>query len=224
MITTTHRRKRTGWRLVGYLARRAIMMEIHGYQSLYRFLFHRPKVPTGAVGFSYYRPVLAIMIVFIAVSAVELVVLDLIVRRWAHIRIPVLILSLWGLIYMLGLLFGMLTRPHAIGPDGIRARNGAEIDVPLPWDIIESVTRRKRTILNKQPKITVDEDGQATLHLRTQNETNIEVVLKGRTEIRLPHGHETIKELTLYTDDPEAFMNEVRHHLGPDRSEPMPTR
>jgi hypothetical protein len=224
MITTTHRHKRTGWRLVGYVARRAIMMEIHGYQSLYRFLFRRPKVPAGASGFTYYQPVLAIMIVFIAVSTVELVVLDLIVRRWAHIRIPVLILSLWGLIYMFGLLFGMLTRPHAIGPDGIRARYGTEIDIPLPWDIIESVTRRKHTILNKQPKITVDEDGQATLHLRMQQETNIEVVLKDATGVRLPQGLETIKKVTLYADDPKAFMNEVRDHLGPDRSKPMPTR
>jgi hypothetical protein len=58
--------------------------------------------------------VLAILIVFIAVSAVEVVAVDVIVRRWANIRIPLLILSLWGLIYMLGFLFGMLTRPHAI--------------------------------------------------------------------------------------------------------------
>jgi len=43
MTITTQRPKRTGWRLVGYLARRAIMMEIHGYQSIYRFLFRRPK-------------------------------------------------------------------------------------------------------------------------------------------------------------------------------------
>jgi hypothetical protein len=64
MTTTIRRQKRTGWRLVGYLARRATMMEIHGYQSIYRFLFRRPKVPAGAVGFSYYQPVLAILIVF----------------------------------------------------------------------------------------------------------------------------------------------------------------
>jgi hypothetical protein len=37
--------------------------------------------------------VLAILIAFIAVSAVEVVVVDLIVRRWANIRIPLLILS-----------------------------------------------------------------------------------------------------------------------------------
>ena len=114
---------------------------------------------------------------FVALSAVEIVVLDLIVRRWQHIRIPLLILSVWGLIYMLGLLFGMLTRPHAIGPAGIRARYGSEVDIPLPWDDIESVTRRKHALQNKQPKVTVDEDGEATLHLRMQNETNIEVQL-----------------------------------------------
>jgi len=210
MTTTISRHKRTGWRFVGYLARRAIMMEIRGYQSIYRFLFRRPKVPAGHVEFSYYRPVLAILIVFIAVAAVEVVAVDVIVRRWANIRIPLLILSLWGLIYMLGFLFGMLTRPHAIGPAGIRARYGSEIDIPLLWDEIESVTPRKHTLQSKQPKVTVEEDGNATLHLRMQNETNIEVQLTGPIEVRLPHGPETISKVTLYADDAHAFMYEVR--------------
>jgi hypothetical protein len=213
MTTTVSRHKRTGWRFVGYLARRALLMEFRGYQSIYRFVFRRPKVPAGAVGFSYYQPVLAILIVFVAVSAVEIVVLDLIVRRWAHIRIPLLILSVWGLIYMLGFLFGMLTRPHAIGPAGIRARYGPEIDIPLLWEDIESVTRRKHTLRNKQPKVTVDEDGEATLHLRMQNETNIEVQLRAPIEVRLPQGPETISKVTLYADDSHAFMNEVGRHL-----------
>jgi hypothetical protein len=210
MTTITSRHKRNGWRSVGYLARRAIMMEIRGYQSIYRFLFRRPKVPAEHVGFSYYQPVLAILIVFIAVSAVEVVVLDLIVRRWAYIRIPLLILSVWGLIYMLGLLFGMLTRPHAIGPSGIRARYGSEVDIPLLWEDIESVTPRKYTLQNKQPKVTVDADGEATLHLRMQNETNIEVQLTGPIEVRLPHGPEIISNVTLYADDSHAFMKQVR--------------
>jgi hypothetical protein len=213
MTMTINRHKRTGWRFVGYLARRAILMEFRGYQSIYRFAFRRPKVPVGAVGFSYYQPVLAILIVFVALSAVEIVVLDLIVRRWTNIRIPLLILSVWGLIYMLGFLFGMLTRPHAIGPAGIRARYGPEIDIPLLWDDIESVTRRRHTLLNKQPKVTVDEDGGATLHLRIQNETNIEVQLRAPIVVRLPQGPETISKVTLYADDSHAFMTEVgRHH------------
>jgi hypothetical protein len=43
-----------------------------------------------------------------------------------------------------------------------------------------------------------------------QNETNIEVQLTGPIEVRLPHGPETISKVTLYADDPGAFMNEVR--------------
>jgi hypothetical protein len=139
---------------------------------------------------------------------------NLIVRRWAYIRIPVLILSIWGLIYMLGFLFGMLTRPHAIGPAGIRARYGPEIGIPLSWDDIDSVTRRRATVQNKQPRVTVDENGRATLYLRMQNQTNIEVRLRRPIKIRLPQGPETVSEVNLYADEPQAFMNEVRRHAG----------
>jgi hypothetical protein len=53
-------------------------------------------------------------------------------RRWAYIRVPLLILSMWGIVYLLGLLFGMIVRPHAITADGIRVRYGSEIDILLP--------------------------------------------------------------------------------------------
>jgi hypothetical protein len=72
------------------------------------------------------------------------------------------------------------------------------------------VTPSKHTLQSKQPKVTGDEDGNATLHLRMQNATNIEVQLTGPIEVRLPHGPETISKVTLYADDSHAFMNEVR--------------
>ncbi len=49
--TATKSRKRTWWQWIGYLARRATV-ELRGYQSIYRFVFRRPRVPSGAVGFS----------------------------------------------------------------------------------------------------------------------------------------------------------------------------
>ena len=214
MTTTTTQQKRTGWRLAGYLARRATLLEIHGYQSIYRFLFRRPRVPPGATGFSYHRPVLEILIVFVVVSAVELVVVDFVVHRWwPQMRIPLLVLGCWGLILMFGILFGMLTRPHAVGPEGIRVRSGAEIDIPLSWNDIYSVTRRKETVEGKQPRVTVDDNGGATLHMRIQNETNIEVKLERPMSFRLPHGIETVGKVNLYADDAKGFMDAVRQHL-----------
>ena len=211
--TTTPQPRRTGWRLAGYLVRRATMLEVHGYQSIYRFLFRRPKVPPGATGFSYHRSVLEILIVFVVVSAVELVVVDVVVQRWwPQMRIPLLVLGCWGLILMFGLLFGMLTRPHAIGPQGIRVRSGAEIEIPLSWNDIYSVTRRKDMVEGKQPRVTVDDNGDATLHMRMQNETNIEVKLERPMSFRLPHGIETVGQVNLYADDAKGFMEAVRQH------------
>jgi hypothetical protein len=44
--------------------RLADRLELHGYQSIYRFVFRRPKVPAGGVGFGHPKPVLPILIVF----------------------------------------------------------------------------------------------------------------------------------------------------------------
>jgi hypothetical protein len=190
------------------------MAELHGYQSIFRFVFRRPRVPAGAAGFSYHQPVLATLVVFIAVSAVEMVVVDLIVRPWPHIRLPVLVLSLWGLVWMFGLLFGMLTRPHAVGSDGIRIRYGAGVDIPIPWDDVYSVTKRKRIVQERQPRVSIDDQGNATLHVRIANETNIDVQLERPAALRLPHGTETVSAVALYADQPAAFMDAVRRHIG----------
>ena len=210
---TTARAQRTWWQFAGYLARRAVLMELRGYQSIYRFMFRRPKVPAGAEGFSYHQPILAIMIVFIAVSTVEVVVVDRIVSGWTYIRIPLLIISIWGLVWMLGLLFGMLVRPHAVGPDGIRVRYGSEVDIPIAWHYVCSIAYRKQTAQHKQPKVTIDDNGDATLHMRIQNETNIEVRLERPVPLKLPHGTETVSTVKLYADDPKRFVDAVRGHI-----------
>jgi hypothetical protein len=215
-MTTTAAPRRTFWPRVANLARRAWLMEIHGYQNAYRFVFRRPRVPAGAVGFSYHQPVMPILIVFIVVSAVEIVVVDLIVHWWWPAgRIPLLILGIWGVTFMLGMLFGMLVRQHAVGPDGIRVRSGSEVDIPLTWDDIYAVALRRRTVQEKMPRVTVNDQGEATLHLRMMNETNLEIRLEQPTPLKLPHGIETVSLVAFYADDPKAFLAEARRHLQP---------
>jgi len=211
--TTPARAKRTWWQFAGYLGKRATLMELRGYQSICRFVFRRPKVPAGAEGCSYHKSIFAIMIVFIVVSAIEVVLVDRIVSRWTYVRIPLLIISIWGLVWMLGLLFGMLVRPHAIGPDSIRVRYGSEVDIPIAWNDIYSVTHRKQAIQDRQPKVTIDDNGVAKLHMRIQNETNIEVRLERPVRLKLPHGTGTVATVKLYADDPKRFMDAVRSHI-----------
>ena len=190
-------------------------MEIHGYQSIYRFVFRRPRVPAGAVGFTYSAPILSILIVLTVVSAVELVVVDLIVHRWAPgLRVPLLVLGAWGLVWLIGLLLGVLTRPHAVGPDGVRVRFAADVDIPVSWDDIYSVGRRRRTKKDGEPAVIVDDDGSATLHVRVGDETNLEIVFEHDLTVRTTRGPAVVRRIALYADDPKAYLDEVRRHIG----------
>jgi hypothetical protein len=143
----------------------------------------------------------------------EIPIIDLIVHRWPVVRVGFLALGIWGLTWMIGLALGFVARPHAVGPDGIRVRNGAETDVPLPWSDIESVGLAKQSDEAKAPRVTVDDRGKRTLWMRMQNETNIEVELERTITVRLPSGTETVDAVRFWVDEPRDFLAEVRKHI-----------
>lgn len=216
-VTTGSRPRRTAWQSVAHLARRAWQLEIGGYLSLYRWLLRRPRVPEGARAFSYHAPVIALVVGMLVVSVVELVVVDLLVRRWETVRVTLLVLSIWGLVLMFGLLLGMLTRPHAVGPDGLRIRSGTDVDLALPWEVVAAVSAHRTAVHEKQPLVVVDERGRPTLQLLVANETNLEVRLLEPVLVRLPSGTETVTRVLLHADDPTGFLAEVSRYEVADQ-------
>ena len=199
---------------IGYWARRAWDLEVGVWKSLYRFVFRRPKVPAGATPITYHRSILTIMIVFIVLSAVEIPIIDLIVHPWPWVRIPLLGAGIWGLTWMTGYLFGFLTRPHAVGPDGIRVREGAEVEIVLPWSEVYSVARRAETAESRAPKFTPGRTpGTWVAHLRLNHETNLVIELERPVEVRMPQGRVLLDEVRCYADDPRAFLEAARPHL-----------
>ncbi|RXZ68629.1 hypothetical protein [Agromyces albus] len=201
------------WRFL----KRALQLELSIYANIGRLVARRPAIPQGAVGFSYHKPVLTVLIIFIALSAFEIPIVDLIVHRWPGVRIAFLILGIWGVTWMFGFLCAYLMKPHTVGPDGIRVRQGLEIDLALSWDDIASVARNKRVDEPKSPRFE-ETDASRILVFRMQDETDIEIELERPTVVRLPGGRakggeQTITGLRIWVDDPRGFMDEVRKHL-----------
>lgn len=193
------------------LAGIAVRSEIGVWQSLARWILRRPRVPAGATAFGYHSPVFTILMVFIVLSAVEIPIIDLIVHPWPWVRIPLLVLGVWGLTWMIGLAAAYLTRPHAVGPEGIRARLGADIDVDLSWDAVASV-ERSRDVAEKAPRLREEAHGR-TLSLRIANETNILVVLETPVRTRLWGDEVVVDAVRLWTDDVDGFLDAVRTHI-----------
>ncbi|MBW1639840.1 hypothetical protein G3H63_12275 [Microbacterium resistens] len=205
----------------GHGAARILRMEGRVYTSIARAVARRPDVERGGVGIGYHRPLMTVLMIFIILSAVEIPVIDLIVHPWPAVRIPLLILGIWGLTWMIGLLCAMLVRPHAVGPCGVRVRNGLEIDVPVPWDDIASVAIARRVVHpdaagTKPPRISAREGDRAGLVYaeRIQDETNIEIELERPVGITLPgRGPQEVTLVWLWADDPRAFLDACRPHL-----------
>jgi len=191
------------------LTRRAIAFEIAQYRSLFRWVSGRPDVPTGAVPFAYIGAISALLWVFVVVSAIELVALHLLIP-WETIRLLADILSLWGLIWMFGFMAGFKVHPHLVTDAGLRIRTGSGHDIAVPWDAVEAVTLRERT-LDKSRTLHVDRDEQgATLSVAVGSRTNVDVTLGRPLLVPLRTGPESVTAVRFYVDDARGLVGQVR--------------
>lgn len=193
--------------------RRGSGMEVAGYRSIWRWVSRAQRVPEGASGFSYDKPVRTILVVFIVLSAVEIPLIDLLVHGIPWLRWPFIVLGVWGVVTMFGILLGYLTRPHAVGPQGIRVRHGGEVDIDLPWRNVASV-QRQRHALTGAPTLSLTGAGdEQTLNQVIQDHAEVEITLEEPTLLRLPQGDVIVSALRISVDDPAAFMAVVRTHI-----------
>ena len=89
------------------LLRRGVLFELRLYRSLLRWLARRPDVPrSGAEAFGYSREVTPLLLVWIFASAIEIPFFHLLIP-WHSVRVIGLVVSVWGLLWMLGFLAGL---------------------------------------------------------------------------------------------------------------------
>src|SRR5687768_8562621 len=101
------------------LIRFVVVYELRLWAALFRWILRRPvPIEPGARRFSYAGAVRMILIAFIAVSAIEIPILDLMIP-WEPVRIAALAVGVYGLIWMIGLAATMWAYPHLVGPSGL---------------------------------------------------------------------------------------------------------
>lgn len=198
------------------LVRRAAAMEAAMWRSAAIWASRRP-VPRaeGDEPFGYLGVVKPILGVFFGLSVVEVPILDLIVRNvvpWEPARWIALALSVWGLLWMIGLYASLKIHPHLVGDAGIRVRNGATIDFLVPWADVESVRRSYRSLPSSR-SVQI-EDG--VLHIAVGSQTSVDVRLRRPAAVPLPAGpSDPVSEVRLYADDPNALVRRARALTGP---------
>ena len=197
------------------LARHAVVFELRLYRSLARWLARRPDhggpddQPVG-----YARTVTPVMWLWILASAAELPLVHVLVP-WHGVRIALLVVGVWGLVWMVGLLASLSVYPHLLGPERLRVRYGASHDISLPWDAVASVSSKQEdldsTVWTLQPQET-DEGTQ--LRVGTSGKVNVHLRLRRPTVVSTAKGDLEVVRLSFFADEPRDVATRVRERLA----------
>lgn len=205
------RREKLGWNAIldeitGKVAADLIRFEARGYRAIWLFLRRRyDSAGPDVVPVGYTKGTLGIPMAFLVAGLIEAVVVHVLVP-WPLIRNVLLVLSIWGLIQILGILAGRITHPHLLTDARLTIRAGHQVIAQLDRGAVERVFERRRW---EHTSPIVDDDA---LYLPGPDGTCLDLVLRQAAEVTLPAFFEhkrttaSVSRLSLQVDDPEAVV------------------
>jgi hypothetical protein len=181
------------------------------WRSLYRWLTRRPGATDPAAAlFGYASQVTPLLLAFIFLSALEIPTLPLLLP-WPAVRYSLLVLGVWGLLWMLGLLASLRTNPHAVSEAGLRLRSGFQFDASIPWEEISAIRLRRSSA---QRKLQI-EHNQTGPSVALQSTSNVEVVFREPVLVRFLDGRQAnVDAIHFYADNPTALLTAAQSHLA----------
>lgn len=190
----------------------AIRLELALYRSLLLWLIRRPDVPSDAMPIGYAQLVGPMLWLWILGSATEVVVVEVVLRQisagWAEaIRLPLLVVGVWGVLWMLGMLASYRVRPHLITETALRVRNGALTWVDVPLSCIAGAQSIEHELPGIVKAVHQDDD---LLLVGVSSRTNLELKLAGSTLLRTSRGDVTASRVGLWVDDPRREAAKLR--------------
>ncbi len=194
------------------LAWNALLLELALYRSLARWVTRRPDTPPGATPLGYAQLVGPMLWLWIFGSAVEVVVVEVVLQSigagWAEaIRLPLLAVGIWGVLWMLGLLAAYRVRPHLLFDDHLRVRSGARTWVEVPLDSVASLRAAEHELPGVIRAVHQDE---GLLLVGVGSRTNVELTLTGPTSLASSQGEVVADSVGLWVDDPRTVTGQIR--------------
>ncbi|MCW2737852.1 hypothetical protein [Nocardioides sp.] len=189
------------------VARDLLVTELALYAQLLRWIARRPDVPAGATPIPYARMATPVVWLFIFGSTVEVVAFDLILSRWlTFLRLPFLVLGIWGVVWMLGLMASYRMRPHLVTEDDLHVRNMARTDVVVPLAAITRVQVTDTDVGGIRSVRIIDD----RLLVLVSGRTNLQLTLAEGTTLATAHGPTTPATVGLWVDEPREVAELLR--------------
>ena len=156
--------------------------------------------------FSYSAQVKPFLWVFIVVTPLEILLVELIVP-WFWLRATLLVFGVLSAL-LLGWQIWMLTRfKHSVDDEYLRLRYAREFEYRIPLAAIENVTQGTTSRTLHRTRSVVD----GTLVLEISGSTNVSLRLSEPREVDLGRrGAHEVTKVEFWTDDPGGMVRALR--------------
>ncbi|CAM5438670.1 hypothetical protein [Streptomyces aurantiogriseus] len=160
-----------------------------------------------AVGYARAQAPTAYGLVFVFV--VETVGVSFMLADYPVVHLVMLLLDLYTVFLVLGLQAAAVTRPHVVGPAGLRVRRGARLDLWIPLERIVSVRHDLRFPDANQP-----EDGVLEVAVASQTSVTVELA-RPVTSVSLLGRRAEVHTVRFHADEPQAAVAAIKKLLPP---------
>ncbi|WP_203959979.1 hypothetical protein [Actinocatenispora thailandica] len=199
-------------RAVPPLVRRLVAIDAAGTASLLLWVRRRRHgVPPDAVAVPYVAAQFGLLVTFAVLTAVELVGIELLLRALgvpAAVRVPLLVLDGYGVLAVLGILAGCVTRPHVVTAGEVRIRYAGLFDLRIPRHLVLRARRIRRYDERGMVRVAGGE-----LSVAVAAQTNVELTLREPVPVTRPLGRRAeAHTVRLFADDPAAALAALAAH------------
>lgn len=192
-----------------------VRQELLTWSSLALLLRRRQHGVKGrAVAVPYDAALRPLGVVLLSLSVLELVVLELVIP-WPSVRLVLLVLGVWTLLFVLGMTAGNIVRPHVIGDGELRLRFGTRADAQIPLDRVLSARVQLRSAPGS--KVLLLHDG--ALVMAVSGMTNVDVQLTEPTVLPTSQGALTVSRVHFAADDPTAGVRALQARVAVARDD-----
>lgn len=187
---------------------KVVGMELGLLRSMWRWIRRKPDVAPGQQPMSYGSEIRPIMWVMVVLTPLEILAIELLLP-WAAARIVMLVLALYGTVWVLGFLGALSSRPHVVGNSNLTLRFVHFVSVSVPLRGEMSVTMARHSGYKKSVNIK-----DRILAMPIGDSTNLAVTLSAPVLVRPKLGapEQEVSEVRFSADDPKAALTLLQAH------------
>lgn len=183
------------------------------WESAARWAARRPLVPQGGQGFTFHRHETPILMAFAGLGTIEIVVVHWLLP-WPVARIIALVLGVMGVLWVLGFLASLSTRPHYVTDKTLAVRVDAHTMIRLERSRIATATPALNHSAEDGVRIGRSPDGEGeAVSIVRHGQTNVSVSLEHGTALDVPgHGVLNVRRLSFWVDEAEALCASLQRN------------